>query len=233
MATTKFISVSIPTYEYKNQGLKFLDHIFKQLLNQTFKDFDVVVADHSQDVLIRDLCEDYCSRCLLDIKYFRNTEDRGFGSANTDFVIRKSTGKFIKLLCGDDFFFDNTSLEITTNALDKDTYWLATAYMHSDDRINYYKYHLPKWNDSIHLCNTLGTPSCMTFRNSFILPFIDKSLTYCYDTDFYYRVGQIYGQPKIIDSPTIVNYLHPGSITSATTQQVIDQEFEYIRNKYA
>lgn len=228
---TKLISVSIPTYSYNQLGGKFLKHIFDQLVIQTFKDFDVVIADHSINNAIRELCADY--KEVLDIKYFRNTEDRGSGSANTDFVIRKSTGKFIKLICGDDYFFNETSLEITANALDKDTYWLATAYVHSDDRVNYHKYHLPKWNDNIHLCNTLGTPSCITVRNTFALPSVDKNLSYCYDTAWYKDVSSLYGIPKIIDTPTIINYLWGGSITSATTQQVIDQEFEYIRNKYA
>jgi glycosyltransferase involved in cell wall biosynthesis len=227
----KLISICIPTYEYKGFGTKYLKHIFDQLVEQTFKDFDIVVADHSVDNSIRSLCADY--REILDIKYFRNTENRGSGSANTDFVLRKATGKYLKILCGDDYFFNETSLEITMNALDNNVYWLATAYVHSDDRINYHKYHLPKWNENIHLCNTLGTPSCITVRNTFALPEIDKNLTYYYDCDFYGKLALLHGQPKIIDSPTIVNYLHSGSITSITTQQIIDREFEYIRNKYA
>ena len=50
------ISVCIPTYEYKGEGVKYLDELFKSLSTQTFQDFDVVISDHSKDNEIMNFC---------------------------------------------------------------------------------------------------------------------------------------------------------------------------------
>ena len=50
------ISVCIPTYEFKGEGVKYLSDIFEGLRKQTFQDFEIVVSDHSVDDKIRDYC---------------------------------------------------------------------------------------------------------------------------------------------------------------------------------
>ncbi len=50
------ISVCIPTYEFKGEGIKYLSDIFDGLRKQTFQDFEIVVSDHSLDNNIRDFC---------------------------------------------------------------------------------------------------------------------------------------------------------------------------------
>ena len=37
------ISVCIPTYEFKGEGVKFLSELFDSLKKQTFQDFDIVI----------------------------------------------------------------------------------------------------------------------------------------------------------------------------------------------
>ena len=41
------MSIAIPTYESKGRGVEFLDDLFRTIEIQTFKDFEVVVSDHS------------------------------------------------------------------------------------------------------------------------------------------------------------------------------------------
>ena len=52
------ISVCIPTYEYKGEGVKYLNELFKSLSIQTFQDFDVVISDHSKDTEIMNFCRE-------------------------------------------------------------------------------------------------------------------------------------------------------------------------------
>ena len=74
------ISICIPTYEMSGRGVGYLTHSFNILSKQSFKDFDVVISDHSQNDDIKKLCENYSN--LLDIQYHRNTEGRGSNSIN-------------------------------------------------------------------------------------------------------------------------------------------------------
>ena len=43
------MSIAIPTYEVKGRGVEFLNDLFRTIEIQTFKDFEVVVSDHSKD----------------------------------------------------------------------------------------------------------------------------------------------------------------------------------------
>ena len=44
-----FFSVAIPTYGYGGKGYEFLVDNLEILNNQTFKDFEIVISDHSID----------------------------------------------------------------------------------------------------------------------------------------------------------------------------------------
>ena len=46
------ISICIPTYEYKGRGVEFLAELFDSIERQTFRDFDIVISDHSKDDVI-------------------------------------------------------------------------------------------------------------------------------------------------------------------------------------
>ena len=48
------ISICIPTYEFKGDGVKYLSELFDTLRVQTFQDFNIVVSDHSVDDEIHD-----------------------------------------------------------------------------------------------------------------------------------------------------------------------------------
>lgn len=97
----KILSVCIPTYEMKNLGVNFLEHSFKILEKQTFKDFDIIISDHSVNSEIKKLCDKY--KTNLDIKYFKNTYYRGNLSKNINNAIKNTKNKLIKVLFQDDF----------------------------------------------------------------------------------------------------------------------------------
>ena len=48
------ISIAIPCYEYSGMGAEILEHSFHQMNIQTFKDFDVIISDHSIDDNVKD-----------------------------------------------------------------------------------------------------------------------------------------------------------------------------------
>ena len=64
------VSIACPTFEYYGRGVEVLDDMFRTIANQTLKDLEVVVSDHSKIDVIKDFCEENVYN--LDIKYFRN-----------------------------------------------------------------------------------------------------------------------------------------------------------------
>jgi len=222
------ITVAIPTYEMHDRGEEVLEYSFKILEKQVYKDFDIVIGDHSADNKIRDLCRRYSES--LNIAYYRNEDKRGNPASNANFVISKSTGKLIKFLCQDDYLSGEYALYQIAEEFDN-TNWLFSGYMHSRNRNELEKYHLPSLNPHIFVVNTLGTPSAMTLRNVNPMPQMDENLYYAYDADFYYQFLQLYGIPKIIQEVTMINYLWENSITSRITQEFIDKEHKYILDK--
>lgn len=225
------ISICIPCYEMHNRGVEFLEYSFQKFETQTFKDFDVVIGDHSVDDRLKDLCAKWSDK--LDIKYYRNEENRGNAASNTDFTIRKATGKWIKILLEDDFLFDENSLQDIAINLDADTMWVVTPYVHTrGDRSELLRPHYPIINQFLMVNNTLGTPSGLTIRNMHDLPEFDNNLSYCYDCDWYWRLYQKYNEPKLLINLGVVIYLWENSITSHVSQKLIKKESEYILKKY-
>lgn len=222
------ISVAIPCYEMFGKGADILEVSFNKLVQQTFRDFEVIITDHSIDDKIESLCDSWKS--VINIKYFRNENNRGSPTANTNMGIDKSDGYIIKLLCQDDYLYDHQSLHIISENFNKDTYWMATSYVHTTDRVNYFNKHVPNnTNDIVN--NKLGTPSAFTIRNGLDMWF-DESLVYFYDSDFYIRMTKKFGDPKIIDRITMINYIWEGQITNTiATSELRNKEIKYLKEK--
>lgn len=222
------ISIVIPCYEFNGYGKNCLFHSFKILKEQTFKDFNIIISDHSKDTVIENFCKEEKE---LNIKYIRNEEKRGNPAFNLNVGIANADGEWIKILCQDDFLYDKNSLEIINNNLSTEKKWIASAYLHTRDRKNFFNPHFPFLHQQLYIINTIGTPSCTCFKN--IKPFLefDEELYYCYDCDFYFRFMEVYGKPLFIQDFTIVNYLWDNSISSRITNEFITKENTHILKK--
>jgi glycosyltransferase involved in cell wall biosynthesis len=228
----KLLSVCIPTYEMHGKGVEFLEFNFKILEIQTFKDFDVIISDHSLTDDIQQLCEKYKS--TLDIKYFRNTEKRGSQSPNINNAIRHSDSKLIKVLFQDDFLFSENSLEITVNHfnLEKDK-WLVSRCQHSMDGTNFIRDFIPRYNHNIHLgINTISSPSVLTILNETPLLF-DENLINLMDCDYYKRCYIKFGEPKILKVITVVNRMGDHQAThTIVNEELNNKEVIYVKEKF-
>jgi glycosyltransferase involved in cell wall biosynthesis len=222
------LSIAVPTYEFNGKGAEILENLFDQLNKQSFKDFDVIVSDDSKDDNIYNFLNE--SSYSFDIQYYKNVI-RG-ASNNFNNAISKCTGRIIKLICADDYFFDNLSLERTVLSFAESDCWLASAYWHTKNKIDYFNFHLPSINPNIFVMNTIGTPSCIAFRNITTIPKFDSNLTYYYDCEWYYQMIKLYGCPRFLNTPTIVNYLWENSVTAGVTKELEEREISYILNKY-
>lgn len=226
------LSICIPAYEMGGHGDDFLRHSFDVLASQTFKDFDVIISDHSPTDLIKKVCDAYDKK--LVIHYVKNTENMGSSSANINNAMQRATGRLIKILFQDDFLYSNDALQTIVDNFDleKDT-WLVTASEHTADGKVFMRPFYPYYNRNILLGqNTLSSPSAVTIKNDRPLLF-DPQLKWLMDCDYYYRYYKRFGEPKIITQVTVVNRIGAHQVTNTlATEALRKREYYYIIDTY-
>lgn len=213
MTDTTSISICIPTYEMGGKGPEFLIQSFNILLTQTFKDFDIIISDNAEDGSIKKICDEYKNK--LNIKYFKHTGAKEM-CANINNAMRNAKGSIIKILFMDDFLYNNESLKTIVDNFDlQNDAWLATACVHTKNGKDFYKVHYPTYHNYIQYGrNTIGTPSTIAIKNENLIFFDSKFKLTLQDCDYYKRLENKFGKPKIISDITVVVRIHANSVTS-------------------
>jgi len=227
------VSICIPTYEMHGKGTEFLFTALKSIKNQTYKNIEIVVSDHSSNEKIKRLCSTLNTE-EFPIKYIRNKNNKGSSSANLNNSMRNATGDIIKILFQDDYFFSTTCIEDICNIFkDKNANWAVVSCIHTVDGVHYFNPMVPYYNKNIYLgINTISSPSVLAIRNTDLLLF-DENLIWLMDVDYYKRLYDVYGEPVIIKKCSVVNRLWEGQITnSVITNDIKKREQELLSKKY-
>lgn len=188
------LSIVTPTYEMHGEGTELLKRNFESLLTQTFKDFEVVISDDSNNDNIRDLCRSFRG---LNIKYNRSAVPRGM-ARNTNNGITRAQGKLIKILYQDDYLANPNALQTVIDSFEG--FWLITGCSNNPN---------PYWSEK----NTLGSPSVLTILND-NPPLLNEDLKWTLDLEYYKRLYQQYGPPKILPGVHVVIGLGPWQETN-------------------
>lgn len=229
-------SICIPTYEYKGRGVEFLSHLFETLEKQTIEDYEVIISDHSQDNHIYNLCEKWGEK--FDLKYYKNTESRGSLSQNTNMCFRLSSGKYVKIVYQDDFFYSDDALKKIKQIFDTTSYkWLATACNHYEDEKGFfYRDFYPTFNDPLNTLfgeNLISCPTVIAIRKDALLEF-DENLKMLMDCEFYYRMYKTHGIPFLLNEVLMTNRSHSGqSQNQEDFINVMEFEKKYCYQKHA
>lgn len=229
------LSIAIPAYDYHDKGEQFLDDLLRTIQIQTFKDFEVVITDHSETDHLREKAAEYSEH--FTIRYYHNTIKRGNSPANLNTAISYCEGEIIKPMFQDDFFYDDEALEkIYYNlASVKEKMWLLCGTNHTQNHGYSFVWELfPRFNERLlDGVNTISSPSVMAFKNSVDLKF-DEDLIYLMDIDFYYGMREKYGEPFYLDDILVTNRIHPDSISSTITnrEELLQKESLYCKQKY-
>lgn len=101
----KIISVIIPVYNVEG----YLEHCLDSILQQTFKDFEVIVVDDGSSDGTPDICDDYGKRDSR-IKIIHKINEGVSIARNTG--IEQAKGKYILFFDGDDFMEPYTMEEL-------------------------------------------------------------------------------------------------------------------------
>lgn len=218
------ITIALPTHNMKNKEF-FLRRSLDALSDQSFKDFDVIVSDNSDDLILEEIIKKEYPE--LTIAYYRNPI-KGMAQ-NTNFAIEKCTGEIIKILYLDDYLAHKKSLQdivdmLTPRWFSTQKHWLISAV---DNNLK------PYWTDNIHTGrNKLGSPSALAFRNKGFRIYFDEELTWLLDCDYYKRMHKIYGKPIILNKVNVNIGVGEHQMTNIITNERKEWEFNYLKKKY-
>ena len=209
-------------------GVEYLEYSFNILYSQTFKDFEIIISDHSESNLIKDLCDEWSH--ILTIHYFRNFNNKGNSSSNVNNAIKHANREIIKILFQDDFLYDEHSLEKQLRYFKGG--WLIIACCHYNEK-EIYKPLYPYYHNQIQYGkNTISSPSVLMFENKNVIEF-DENLIWLMDVDYYKRLNDKFGLPTICNYISVVNREHKNQVSNTlATKEIQQDELEYIIQKY-
>lgn len=228
------VSIAIPTWESHGRGAEFLDDLLRTIEIQHFKDFEVVISDHSENDDLVNKVKEFDTK--FQIKYIKNNKNRGNSPANLNNAIDNCSGEIIKIMFQDDFFYDDEALEkIYYSLADSEKMWLLNGCNHTKDNGNsFYWEFYPKFNpDLLRGVNTISSPSVVAFKNNVDNRF-DPNIVYFMDLDFYYGMKQKYDDPIFYNDILISNRVHDDSISNklSNKEEIMQKESEYCLTKY-
>jgi len=213
------------------RGVEFLHTNLTRISRQTFTDYEVVVSDHSENNEICDLCRNWGAS--MPIHYVKNCIRRGSSSANINNAMHYARGRWIKILFQDDFFYSDDSLQKTADALESCNGWLATGSEHTYDGMTMIRPMTPNWNPNIHLGNnSIGSPTVITLRNTADKPMFNEELIWLMDCDYYRRMYDRWGAPKLIPDITVVNMFWDRRLSNTIHPEIKQAEHIKMREKY-
>tara|TARA_R110001599_G_scaffold215962_2_gene414229 strand:- start:6139 stop:7026 length:888 start_codon:yes stop_codon:yes gene_type:complete len=95
------VSIGIPIF---NEA-KFLRASLESLLAQTYQNIEIIISDNASTDHTSQICSEYSNK-YAKIKFHRFTENQG-ASANFDYVLEQSKGRYFMWAAGHDLWSDN------------------------------------------------------------------------------------------------------------------------------
>lgn len=204
----------------------FLRRSLDALAKQTFRDFDVVISDNSEDKVLRDIL--YKEYTDLDSMWYFSPK-KGM-APNTNYAIKKSEGDLVKVLYLDDYLAHENSLKEIVEAFEGD--WLVSGCVHDTGNGIYTNPHMPKFSKE-DMDNFIGSPSVLTIKNHGRKNvFFDEKMTWLLDLDYYKRIHNLHGPPVFLEKENVVIGLGEHQMTHILSDELKIKEVNYLKNKY-
>ncbi len=229
------ISISIATYEAKGNGLQFIKKNIESFLNQTYKNLELVISDHS----VGNEIEEYVnSLAIPNIVYIRNEKDRGSQVENINNAILHCSGDFIKIMNHDDYMESSDTIESGVVELNNGAKWVIYSSKHIKYKTGEIRRFVMPKIESGEECNFLnglnhfGCPSVGLIPKGILL---DVNVKYFGDCELWFRLIDSLGYPNFVEGYKIVIGLGDHSLThkfSAVQSKMIKQDSIYCKLKF-
>ena len=193
----QLISVIVPVYNVE----KYLNRCIDSILNQTFKQIEIILVDDGSTDNSPIICDEYCDR-YKNIKVIHKENNRVAAARNDG--IKIATGKYIALVDSDDWIEPNMLEEMYNKAeefhtdmtmCDLKKVGVESEYTVSQPiREGYYDRNMIETElfpclimfENIEFPPTISNCTCL-FRRKFIIEhnlFYDENIHYCEDSIF-------------------------------------------------
>lgn len=96
MSSKPIVSIGLPVYN----GAEFLGYALQSLLEQSFKDIEIIVGDNASTDATELVVKEFCDKCPK-IRYFRHEKNMG-AVANFKFLLKQATGEYFMWAAFDD-----------------------------------------------------------------------------------------------------------------------------------
>jgi len=214
-----FISICIPAYKQ----VHYLKRLLDSISTQTYTDFEIVITDDSPDDSVEMLIQNYNSKTA--IRYYKNLQPLGTPE-NWNEAIRKSNGKWIKIMHNDDWFTSDNSLQIFFDAVKQNPNadFFFSAFQNVEAASGKKEVVRLSKSDKVFLKSNpyhllkkvyIGNPSCTLVRKTLNI-FYDKRYKFIVDFEYYVRVIQQTGMPVYIDEVLLNIGFHDEQVTTYT-----------------
>lgn len=161
------VSICVPAYKKP----EFVVRLLESVLQQTYRDVELVITDDSPDDAVKLAIEPYTSQ--LNIQYYHNTPALG-SPRNWNSAIERSGGDYYLLLHQDDWFHDPNAIQLFLEAFQTDSQvgfvFCKNTAMQPDGQfivlqaIPALPYQLKKHPNWLALAQVMGPPSNVMLR---------------------------------------------------------------------
>lgn len=203
------VSICIPTYDANGAGPVVLNRLIQSVQEQSFDDYEIIVSNHDAKL-------DFEAQ---GHKVFAYKENKGSSAHNTNNAIRHATGKYIKIMNHDDFFYHENVLRDLVHHMEEGNHkWGVVQCIHTDaQETQYYNHHIPHWPGEkamVEGVNRIGCPSVGIFERSLGVECV-SDLDLCLDCALWIDLFRVGGAP----------YIHPdvGVVIRMWEQQLSNQ----------
>jgi glycosyltransferase involved in cell wall biosynthesis len=228
------ISICIPAYKRTQLLIRLLDSIAVQ----TYKQFEVIITDDSNDNSVELLVASYNNKFSLN--YAKNHIPLG-SPENWNAAVRKAKGTWIKLMHDDDWFSSIDSLQRFVDAVkqySKISFFFSAYYNIKEDTsqkrlVSLTSVQKVYLDNPVRLLanNVIGPPSVTLYRNTKQFTY-DQSLKWLVDMDFYMQYLRE-GKAHYIEQPLINIGINEQQVTkySFRVKEVEVPEHFHVLNK--
>lgn len=236
--STPLISIVIPTYEMKGQGVVFLDRCLQSIQKQISldqADIEIVISDQSNNLDIANYCIKQKVLSLFPIHYHHTKTGRGIAAHNLNTGIGLARGKYLKILFQDDLLVQDTYLATLLQIIqEQGVQCILSAAAHTRDGKQFYDSMIPKNNPYFLFGNnTVSSPSVLTVAKSVLeaIPF-DEHLKLLFDCDFYYQLFKQCNSIVILDDIVVANGVWDGQTQFSIGEKQFSKEVRYLNWKH-
>jgi glycosyltransferase involved in cell wall biosynthesis len=183
------ISIVIPYYK-NEKSEEYLKRCIASIQSQSYKDYEIVIS-----------------------------EVVGGASNNTNAGVKKAKVDMVKILCMDDHFTSEHSLQTIVDNFTGE--WLVHGV--SNNKNPYYT------GDILQGNNKLGGLSSIAFKRNCFIPF-DESLVWLFDCKWHKQMYDKYGEPKIVNGDIVTIQEGGDQATSKITKEIKLSEIYKLTN---